>query len=65
MRSKYEIHEVEGDTPYVTMSGDFSMDDLTVILDEMRDLYIQVTVIDCDHRYHSSPYCIKCGTHQQ
>jgi hypothetical protein len=43
--SKYEIHTIEGDTPYVTMSGDFSMDDLMVILDEMRDLYTQASVI--------------------
>jgi hypothetical protein len=37
--SDYTIHEVEGDTPYVTMHGDFSMDDLQVILQEMRELY--------------------------
>jgi len=48
--NKYEIHPVEGDTPYAAMHGDFSMDDLMVILDEMREVYQAPYVWDVDDR---------------
>ena len=35
--SDYEIHFVEGDEPYVTMHGDFSVDEIQVILEEIAE----------------------------
>jgi hypothetical protein len=35
----YKINPQPEDTPFVTMSGDFSMDDLDAILEEMRAIY--------------------------
>jgi hypothetical protein len=36
----YKIHPQPGDTPIVTMDGDFSMDELSVILEEMENIYV-------------------------
>lgn len=35
----YQIHEVPGDTPYVWMKGNYSMEELQVVLAEMQEVY--------------------------
>lgn len=35
--NQYTIYLVEGDEPYVTMNGDFSVDDLQAIIDEVKE----------------------------